>query len=165
MRKVIMIIGAVIVAAALAGGSFYGGMAYQRSQADQIRNNFLRSRGITQNGTNGTGQPRGFFGGGGATGQVKSVSGDVLTLSTALNVTTVNLSSTTRIEKAGQAAVGDLLPGTQVLVTGQRDSSGNINASQVLILGDLQLGPNRGQTGGTGGGGTGGQGNGGAAAP
>ncbi len=34
MKKVIMIIGAVVLAAAIAAGGFYGGMAYQRSQAD-----------------------------------------------------------------------------------------------------------------------------------
>ena len=170
MKRVFIVIGAVIVAAALAAGSFYGGMAYQRNQTDQIRNNFLRSRGIATNG-GAAGQGRGFFGGGGgATGQVKSINGEVLTLSTAQNVTTVNLSSSTRVEKAGQASVSDLQPGTSVLVTGQRDSNGNINASQVLILGDLQLGPSRqqGNTGGQGSGGqpnSGTQQNGGAAAP
>ena len=134
-KSLIIIVGAIVVAVLLSAGSFYGGMAYQRNQADQIRNNFLRSRGINPNGTNNNGGTRQGFFGGGATGQVKSVQGKVLTLTTAQNTTTVNLTNTTQIEKAAPAAAADLQPGVRVLVTGQRDASGNITASTVLILG------------------------------
>jgi hypothetical protein len=57
-----------------------------------------------------------------------------MTVSTAQDVTTVNLSETTQIQKSETAAVADLQPGVQVMVTGQRDADGNITASQVLIL-------------------------------
>ncbi len=147
MKKVLIIIGAVIIAVALAGGSFYGGMAYQRTQANNVRDTFLRSRGLNGTGgaggfTGGTGNGaggggRGFFGGG-ATGQVKSVDGNTLTLSTAQNETKVTLSDTTRIEKSVQGALSDLQPGMQVMVTGQRDANGNITAVQVLILNNGQ---------------------------
>lgn len=134
MKKTLMIVGGILLAILLSAGSFYGGMAYQRNQVNQIRANFFRARGIDVNGqNNGGGQRQGFFGGG-ATGQVKSVEGNVLTLSTAQNTTTVNLTDTTRVEKAAPAATTDLQPGERVIVTGQRDSNGNINASQVLIL-------------------------------
>jgi hypothetical protein len=109
-------------------------MAYQRNQANQIRANFFRSRGINPNAqNNASGARQGFFGGG-ATGQVTSLQGNVLTLSTAQNTTTVNLTNSTQIEKATAAATTDLQPGERVLVTGQRDSNGNITASQILIL-------------------------------
>ncbi len=147
MKKVLIIIGAVIIAVALAGGSFYGGMAYQRTQANNVRDTFLRSRGLAGTGAtggfaggagNGTpGAGRGGFGGG-ATGQVKSVDGNILTLSTAQNETKVTLSDTTRIEKSVQGALSDLQPGMQVMVTGQRDANGNITAVQVLILNNGQ---------------------------
>jgi hypothetical protein len=134
MKKALIIGGAILLAALLSAGSFYGGMVYQRNQANQVRANFFRSRGIDPNAqNNGGGQRQGFFGGG-ATGQVKSLQGNVLTLSTAQNTTTVNLTDTTRIEKAAPAATTDLQPGERVTVTGQRDSNGNITASQVLIL-------------------------------
>jgi hypothetical protein len=134
MKKTLMIVGGILLAVLLSAGSFYGGMAYQRNQVNQIRANFFRARGIDANGqNNGGGQRQGFLGGG-ATGQVKSVEGNVLTLSTAQNTTTVNLTDTTRIEKATPAATTDLQPGERVIVTGQRDSNGNITASQVLIL-------------------------------
>jgi len=141
MNKILMIIGAVVLAVVVAAGSFYGGMAYQRNQADQTRANFLRSRGLdpnaaqngSQNGSNSGGTRQGFFGGG-TTGQVKSIEGNVLTLSTAQNVTTVNLSNSTVIEKSVQGSTSDLQPGERVLVAGQRDSQGNITAAQITIL-------------------------------
>jgi len=135
MKKTLIIAGAILLAVLLSAGSFYGGMAYQRNQVNQIRNNFFRQRGIDPNGGNNNGgQRQGFFGGG-ATGQVQSVQGNVLTLSTPQNATTVNLTDTTRIEKAAPATSTDLQPGERVLVTGQRDANGNITANQILILG------------------------------
>jgi hypothetical protein len=145
MKKPLMIIGVIALVLVFSAGSFYGGMAYARNQASQIRSQFLASRGQGGNGAfnggaNGaTGQRQGLFGGGGGTtGQVKTINGNVLTISTAQNVTTVNISSSTQIEKAAPGATSDLTPGERVLVTGQRDSSGNIAASQILILPDLQ---------------------------
>jgi hypothetical protein len=150
MKKILIIAGAVVLAALLSAGSFFGGRAYERSQANQVRANFLSSRGLGQNGTgngaqgfnggqNGTGgQRQGFFGGGGVTGQVKSIEGNVLTLSTAQDVTTVNLSDTTRIEKSVAGTTSDLQPGLRVLVAGQRDSKGNLSAEQITILPNIQ---------------------------
>ncbi|HEX7973360.1 MAG TPA: DUF5666 domain-containing protein [Anaerolineales bacterium] len=143
MKKVLIIIGAVVLALAIAGGSFYGGMAYQNNQQAQTRANFLRSRGITDNGAGGNGGftgagqgggqgGRGF--GGGTTGQVKSLNGSTLMVSTAQNVTTVNLTASTIIEKSVPGATTDLQPGERVIVTGQRDSNGVVTASQVLIV-------------------------------
>jgi len=142
MKKPLIIIGVIVFVLAASAGSFYGGMAYARNQASQVRAQFLASRGLGGNGggngANGTnGQRQGFFGGG-ATGQVKSINGNVLTLSTAQNVTTVNLSASTSIEKSDPGTTTDLQPGERVLVTGQRDSSGNIAATQILILPNLQ---------------------------
>lgn len=144
MKKGLLVLAAIIVAIGLAAGSFYGGMAYQRNQTANTRAAFFASRGLDANGTNpggaqgqGTGQNarRGFFGGGGgATGQIKSVEGNVLTLSTPQNVTTVNLSNSTQIEKTGTGTISDLTPGLQVLVNGQRDANGNIAATSILIL-------------------------------
>ena len=149
MKKVLIIVGAVVAAVALSAGSFVGGMAYQRNQVSQIQANFFRSRGLNPNdqnpngsgfngsGANGTnpnaGGQRGFFGGG-VNGQVKSLDGNVLMVSTPQNVTTVNLTNSTRIEKSTTGSTADLQPGEQVLVTGQRDANGNVTATQVLIL-------------------------------
>ncbi len=140
MNKIVIVIIAVVLAVAIAAGSFYGGMAYQQNQTASVRNNFLRSRGIDPNnpgnfqggnGQNGAG--RGFFGGG-VIGQVKSLDGNTLTISTPQNVTTVNLNNNTVVEKTAPGSTSDLQTGQRVQVTGQRDSNGNITASQILIL-------------------------------
>jgi Domain of unknown function (DUF5666) len=145
----LIIIGAIVLAIVVAGASFYGGMAYQRNQEAQIRANFSASRGFGNNGQgqngNGTGggQRQGFFGfGGGTVGQVKSFDGNVLTLSTPQNVTTVNVTSTTRVEKFGPGSTSDIQTGERVTVSGQRDSNGNITAEQIMILPTNPANPN-----------------------
>ncbi len=158
MRKILIIIGGVLLAAVIAAGSFWGGMAYQTNQVNQISTNFFNSRGQGNNGQipgNGTGFPNngqnpGFFGGGGTVGQVKTIEGNVMTVSTARDVTTVNLSATTQIEKPVSGTIDDLIPGVQVMVTGQRDSNGEIIASQVTILINNPTGPVSTPTAGTG---------------
>ena len=138
MKKIYIIILAVFLALVIAGGSFYGGMAYQKNQVSQIQNRFLTSRGI-QPGAEGTpgalfpGQGRNGFGGG-TSGQIKSIEGNVLSLSTAQNVTTVNLSDATIILKSVSGAISDLQPGLRVMVIGQSDNNGIINATQITIV-------------------------------
>jgi hypothetical protein len=153
MKKILIIGGAVVLALVLAAGSFAGGMAYQRNQANAIRAQFLASRGLNgaangdagggfffgggsgnAAGNSGTGQQRRSGFGGGVTGQIKTVEGNLLTLSTAQDVTTVNLGDATRIQKSADGTLADLQPGVRVLVTGQRDSNGNITAEQIMIL-------------------------------
>jgi hypothetical protein len=140
MKKTIIVLAAVVVAVGLAAGSFYGGMAYQRTQTANTRAAFFASRGLDANGTSpngaqgqGQSQRRGFFGGG-TTGQIKTIEGNVITLSTPQNVTTVNLSDTTQIEKTGPGTLSDLTPGLTVVVSGQRDANGNITANSILIM-------------------------------
>ena len=164
MKKILIAVGAILLAGAIAAGSFWGGMAYQTNQANQARANFLNTRGLTDGGqlpANGGGVPAGgfpgggapngqnpgfpgggapngqnpgFIGGGGTIGQVKTIDGNVMTISTAQNVTSVNLTDTTQVEKTVSGAISDLQPGMQVMVTGKKDASGNITASQVSIL-------------------------------
>ncbi len=151
MKKILIITGVILLAGLLSAGSFFGGRAYERSQANQARADFLRSRGIGQNGTGNGAQGFGggqgsaggtrqfFVGGNGVTGQVKSIDGNVLTISTPQDVTTVNISETTRIEKTVPGTTSDLQPGLRVLVSGQRDSKGIISAAQITIIPDTQF--------------------------
>jgi hypothetical protein len=138
MKKILWIIGGILILAIASGASFEGGMAYQRNQADSIRSQFLRSRGI--NTTNGTGTNAnrsggfGFGGGGGATGQIKSIQGNTIELSTPTNVTTVTLTASTQIEKSISAKTSDLQTGEQLIVRGQRDANGNITADNIQIM-------------------------------
>jgi hypothetical protein len=150
MKKVLIIIGAILLAALIAGGSFYGGIAYQTNQANQARASFMAARGITEEGQfPGGNLPEGMqppsggamgFPGRGTIGVVKTIDGDVLTISTAQDVTTVTLSADTRIEKTVSATLTDLQPGVRVMVTGQADQDGNISASQIQIVNDAASG-------------------------
>ncbi len=144
MKKILIITGMILAVVLVAAGSFWGGMAYQTNQANQARTNFLNARGQVNGGQlpgDGTGFPTGGgFGGGGTAGQVKSIDGNVMTISTAQDVTTVNLSESTQIEKTVAGTTVDLQPGTRVMVTGQRDSNGNITASQITIITNVAAG-------------------------
>ena len=155
MKKIIIIVGALLLAGLIAAGSFWAGMAYQTNKAEQARVNFFNSRGQLgegqfpqggelpfEGGLPGGGQflPEGqmpgggIFGRGGTIGEVKAIDGKVMTLSTAEDVTTVLLSEETQIEKTVTGTLSDLQPGLQLLVSGTRDEDGNLNASRVQIL-------------------------------
>jgi len=142
MKKVLIVVGVIVVAALLSGVSFWGGMTYQSKQVENVRTNFLNARGGKLPGDGqfpADGQvPNDFqgqgFRGGGTMGEVKSIEGNVLTVSTAQDVTTVNLSDTTQIVKSVEGTTSDLQPGVRVMVTGEQDNDGNITASQITIL-------------------------------
>jgi hypothetical protein len=131
MKRILWIIAGVALLAIAAGAGFQYGKTYQSNQANQIRSQFLRSRGI--NTTNGSGgaQAAGF--GGGAFGQLKSVNGNTLTVSTQNGDVTVNLTANTQIEKTTAGTAADLQAGDQLVVRGQRDSSGTVTAETVQI--------------------------------
>jgi hypothetical protein len=134
---------AILLVALVAGGSFMGGIKYQDNKAAQVQANFFNARGgqapgqgqfpgdgqfpgagQAQNGGQVPGGGPGFAGGRGTAGEVKSVDGNVLTLSTAQDVTTVNLSDSTQIQKTASGTTADLQPGMRVMVTGETDSDG-----------------------------------------
>ena len=150
MKKWIYIAGGIVLLLGLCAGSFYGGITYQRSQVQQIQNEFMQARGFPQ-GTPGAGgvqpgqgggQPRTFIaGGGGVSGQVKTVEGNTLTLSTAEDVTTVIVSDDTQITLSVSGSLADLQTGQRVMVTGERDASGQVNALRISILGEEFAGP------------------------
>ena len=155
MKKWVWIIGAVVLMAAVAAGSFWGGMTYQSNKADQARANFETMRGPfaggqppsfaqgTQGGGNlGDGTQAGqAFRGAGIIGQIKEIDGDTLTISTAQDVTTVNLSDATQIIKSVQTEISELQPGMRIMVAGQPDEDGNITAVQITIVNNDQTEP------------------------
>jgi hypothetical protein len=139
-----IIIGAIVLVAGAAVGGFFGGRAYQRNQANTVRNNFMRDRGIqgfdpnaapnaVQGGANFP--AGGIVMGRGATGEVKSIDGNTLTLTSGDTETVITLSDTTQIVKTTSGTTADLTVGQQVMVTGERDANGKITtATQVTIL-------------------------------
>lgn len=142
MKKVLIVVGVIVVAALLSGVSFWGGMTYQSKQVENVRANFLNARGgqlpgdrqVPADGQFPNGAQGQGFRGGGTMGEVKSIEGNVLTVSTAQDVTTVNLLDSTQILKSVEGTTSDLQIGVRVMVTGLRDDKGNITASQITIL-------------------------------
>jgi hypothetical protein len=135
MKKILWIIAGLALLAIAAGAGFEYGKSYQSNQASQIRSQFLRSRGINPNGNSGD-QAGGFGGGGfggGTFGQLKSVNGNTLTVTTQNGDVTVDLTATTQIEKTTAGTPADLQAGQQLVVRGQRDSSGTVTAETVQI--------------------------------
>jgi len=145
MKKTLIIVGVILLVILVAAGSFWGGMAYQTRRVSQISANFMNARGLTDEGQIPSGAPpetgqfqsggAGFLGRG-ATGQIKTIEGDVITISTAQDVTTVNLSQATQIDKTVTGVIADLQVGMRVMVTGEKDKDGNLNAGQITILSD-----------------------------
>jgi hypothetical protein len=154
MKTILIIAGAIILAGLIAAGSFYGGVVYQTNKVSQVQANFLSQRGqpntgqVPAGGQNipggaaQNGQNPGFPGGGGIAGQVKTIEGNVMTISTAQNITTVNLTDSTQVQKTVTGAISDLQPGMQVMVSGQKDSNGNITANRISIMNNLPTGTN-----------------------
>lgn len=154
MKTTIIVIGMIVLIALVAAGSFYGGMMYQTNQASQARQEFMAARGMSDESQfpgdmppmGGQFQQDGSgFPGRGAAGQVKSIEGNVMTISTAQDVTTVNLSEDTQIEMTVSRLIGDLQVGMRVMVMGERDDDGVINASQITVLSENQTGMPFGQ--------------------
>jgi hypothetical protein len=156
MKKVLWIVGAVVLVVLAAAGGFYAGMQYQTNKVNQVQANFERERGQFPGGQLPAGQaPSGgqFLAGqadgqfanrrGGISGQVKTIEGDVLTISTAEDVTTVNLSADTQIQKTEMVTLSasDLQPGMRVMIVGSKDSTGNVSATQVIVLNDMPANP------------------------
>ena len=138
-KNLIIIAGVVVLVLAVGGGSFYGGIVYEQSQAAALRASFFSGRG------GGGGDAGGGFGGfgggggaggggaanGGAAGQIKSISGNTIVLSTAQSEVTVNVSASTQIMKLAAGALTDLQVGERIVVRGDRDASGNITATVI----------------------------------
>jgi hypothetical protein len=153
MKKSYWIAGSIVLALVLMGASFYGGTLFERYTQARTRSSFLASRGLNGDTAGGApGATSGQFGGrtgfgGGAQGQVKSIEGNTITLSTAQNVTTVTLSDSTTILKSVTGTIADLKVGDQVRVSGQADSSGAITANSITVMGPAGL-PGAGGNGG-----------------
>jgi len=145
----ILIAVVIVLVAGAALGGFFGGKAYERNQANTVRNDFMRERGIEgfdpnsaqpgdmpgQNMAPGGGNIAAGVMGRGASGEIKSIEGNTLTLTSNGTETVITLSDTTQIVITTSGTTADLSAGQQVMVVGQRDANGNITtATQVTIL-------------------------------
>jgi hypothetical protein len=123
-KKIVWVIVAFII---VGGGSFYGGMAYAKSQTP-ARGQFAGlAGGAGRTGARGAG-------GGFTTGQVISAGNGSITIQEQSGSTEIVLvSSSTSILKSTSGSLSDLTPGTTVVVTGTANSDGSLTAQSVQI--------------------------------
>lgn len=148
MKNVWIVIAVVLAIGLAAAGGFWGGMQYQISVVEKAQANFENLRG-PMGGAPGAGLPEGampgggqlpggaagFVGGrGGISGTVKSLEGSTLTLSTAQDVTTVQLTDETVIVMSVTGSLADLQPGVRVLVVGEGADGGEITATRITLV-------------------------------
>ncbi len=119
------------------GGNFQGGNGGNGSTGGSTANGGSNANGGT--GGNRTGGANGQFGNNFAQfgncvarGQVKSVNGNTVEISTPVNVVTVQVSDQTVISKTDKGTIQDLKPGDRVTVF-SKDTGDNPNASAVQI--------------------------------
>ena len=148
MKRVMVVLGGIVLAALLIGGGFFVGMNMGKAQAQSDQNAFFASRGIAPNAAGGGfpgGGTGGFPGGGtgagatgtrrggGVTGTVDKVDGNTITLTTAQGTTvTVAVTTDTPVLKSAAGTVSDIQAGTHLLVLGQQ-SGNNIAATGIQI--------------------------------
>lgn len=129
MKIQYVIIGAVLLAVIVGACGFFGGMTYAQAQARQQLTNFQQQRAAQGAGGAPGALPQGGQFGGGfrgqgnaqlgapvANGQIKSINGNTVEISTADSVVTVTVNDETMITKTERGTVSDLQTGDRVTV-------------------------------------------------
>jgi hypothetical protein len=144
------IIAAIVVAAVTAvgfGGYALGKDAGRAETLDARVHSFQEHEGSESmmsggSGDGGAGQAeaagsggRGMMAGNFAGGQVKSVNGDTIELSTSTEVLKVKVNSQTQYQKTVNCSLADLQPGERIVVQGERSSDGALLARSIQIGG------------------------------
>lgn len=159
MKKVIIAVGIILVAAA-GGAGFFLGKSYAENQASQVQESFFNERGEMTAGQRQSGAASGapgglqasdgtmtadqasstggFMRGGGTVGVVERIDGDTLTLNTTEEEVTILLTDETRVLQTVAGTIDELQPGARVMVSGETDKvSGELTATQVQIMDGL----------------------------
>jgi len=135
----------VVGAVAIAGGSFYGGMQYQKSRQPASARDFFAQQTGGRVGSFTGGQQairRDAANGGMTAGEVVSKDDTSVTLSLQDGGSKiVLLASSTNIGMMAEGTADDLSEGTSVIVTGSSNADGSITASMIQIRpeGDDQM--------------------------
>ena len=127
-KLIVLIIGGLVIAAAL----FYGGMKYGRAHAAPAAGSFGRG------GANFAGRPAagGSRGGGLVAGQIISKDAETITIGLqAGGSRIVFLSTSTPVMKAAVGSLSDLQTGTNVVIMGSANPDGSLSAQSIQIRG------------------------------
>lgn len=145
MSKALFTVLAIILVLAIAGGAFYGGMVYGKSQAQAstaARALTFQNGGAGANQPGAVGQPGGFTGtrrangqgGGFVLGTIKAIHDGGLTLTDNNGKDTeVKVTDTTLIEKNTSVKLTDLAEGETLMVSGSTAADGTVTARSVQV--------------------------------
>lgn len=147
MNRIAIIVFGVLVVAAIAAGSFYGGMVYGKNQAQADLPAFVNAGGVAggrgqfgtppgaQDGTAG-GQFAGRQGGM-LFGEIQAVGNGELTVTDQTGESIqVIVADTTLIQKQAEVTLADLEVGETVVISGNRDDDGSITARSLQVSPD-----------------------------
>jgi hypothetical protein len=137
----------ILVAGATGAAAYNAGKQAGVTEALAARNNFFQARGggaAAQGGAaggaaaQGNGSARSGQGGAAATGnfaagQVKSINGNNLEISTATDVTKVKLTDKTQIQKTVSGTPSDITTGERVVVQGTKGADGVVEANSIQL--------------------------------
>jgi len=142
MKKIVVVIGVLLVIVAVGGGSFWAGMKMGENRVIQDPARlFQQMRGEA-------GQFPGQFPGmvrtpqpgeeaapfrGGIMGAIEAIEGDNLIVSSEEGEVQVQTTDTTLIEKSMTVGVEDLAVGEQVVVSGSRNDDDSITARSIRV--------------------------------
>ena len=126
MNKTSKIISGIVILLIVAGGAFYGGMIYGKSQ--NVRPTV--ASGTFQTRVNRTGGSGNFI-----SGSIISEDSSSITVQLAGNAGSkiIFYSPTTQIGKMASGSASDLTAGTTVSVTGTTNSDGSVTAQSIQI--------------------------------
>lgn len=152
MKKVAVALVAVIVLATVGGGAFYYGTKVGEDRVLQNPQLLFERMGVGQQGGRFQGQfprptgtpqavQRGIqVLGGGLTGTIQKIEGNVLVITTADQESVrVRTSDSTLIEKMMSVSVGDLQVGERVMVSGSKNEDGSYTARSIQSLRGMQF--------------------------
>ncbi len=143
MKTILAAVLVLVLVAIVGFGSYTYGQSVGLTQAQNIRAEFFSSRQGASNGSGDQqaaqgGQRAGLAGRTAATGTVKSIQGNTITVSERDGTTvTVNVDAQTIIQKTSAASVSDIQPGQNITVLSSQTGS-NITAQTIQIR---QTGP------------------------
>ncbi|MGQ9556057.1 MAG: DUF5666 domain-containing protein [Anaerolineae bacterium] len=144
-----IVIVAVFVAAAAAAGGFFYGRSTGEARVKATYEAFFQERGGRPTSGGGvfimpgagpqasqaptTGQGQGSALRGGVTGEVASVEGNIIKLTTNDGEVQVLVNEQTTLRKSTSLTLGELQSGDRVMVIGDRDAQGNLVARSVQV--------------------------------
>jgi len=116
----------------VAAGAFYGGMRFQGMRSSGTRANFFANRGGAD-GANFSGGGGGGGGRRGSMGQIKSIEGNVIIVSTQQERLQVTVTDATKYQRLVDGKLDDLQVGANIIVRGESDANGVVNAVSIQL--------------------------------